>query len=133
MDRELRLLVAENSIRRVLLTYCRGVDRMDLELIRSVFHPEAIDEHSARYSGPGIGFADYIAQSLPAQNLLSTTHHITNMLIKFVSEDRASAETYFWPPTPMVPTSCGCSVGTWMCSSNERAIGRFCIAGWCTT
>jgi hypothetical protein len=95
VDRELRRLVAENAIRRVLLTYCRGVDRMDLELIRSVFHPDAIDDHSARYSGPGVGFADYIAQSLPAQNFVSTSHQITNSLITFESEDRASAETYF--------------------------------------
>ena len=95
MDGELRRLVAENAIRRVLLIYCRGVDRMDLELIRSVFHPDAIDEHSARYSGPGVGFADYIAQSLPAQNLTSTSHQITNSLINFESEERASAETYF--------------------------------------
>jgi hypothetical protein len=95
MDRELRCLVAERAIRRVLLIYCRGVDRMDLELIRSVFHPDAIDDHSARYSGPGVGFADYIAQSLPAQNFVATSHQITNSLINFESEDRASAETYF--------------------------------------
>ena len=68
---------------------------MDLDLIRSVFHPDAIDDHSARYSGPGVGFADYIAQSLPAQNFVSTSHQITNSLIDVESEDRASAETYF--------------------------------------
>jgi hypothetical protein len=95
VESELRRLVAENSIRRALLAYCRGVDRMDLELIRSVFHPDAIDDHSARYSGPGVGFADYIAHSLPAQNFTSTSHQITNSLINVESEDRASAETYF--------------------------------------
>jgi SnoaL-like domain len=95
VERELRRLVAENAIQRVVLTYCRGVDRMDLELIRSVFHHDAIDDHSARYSGPGVGFADYLARSLPAQNFISTSHQITNSLISVESEDRASAETYF--------------------------------------
>jgi SnoaL-like domain len=95
MDRQLDLVVAESAIRRVMLTYCRGVDRMDLDLIRSVFHPDAVDEHSARYSGPGVGFADYVARSLHAQNLALTCHHVTNCLVELESDFRASAETYF--------------------------------------
>src|ERR1035437_9239359 len=39
-----RLLV-EAEIREVLFRYCRGIDRLDEELVRSCYHPDAIDSH----------------------------------------------------------------------------------------
>jgi hypothetical protein len=68
---------------------------MDLELIRSIYHPDAVDDHSARYSGPGLGFADYIAESFPARNFTSTSHQVTNCMVDFDGGSRATAETYF--------------------------------------
>jgi hypothetical protein len=38
-------LLAEAEIRRVLGRYCRAVDRMDEALLRSCYHPGAIDSH----------------------------------------------------------------------------------------
>ena len=95
MDRQIRELLAERAIRRVLYVYCRGVDRMDAELMRSIYHPDGIDEHSARYNGPGAGFADYILKGFRAAGYVSTSHQVTNCLIEFDGEDRASVESSF--------------------------------------
>jgi hypothetical protein len=95
MDEAIRQLVAESAIRKVLFTYCRGVDRLDPDLMKSIYHPEGIDQHHARYTGSGTGFADYIMESFPARNFVSTSHQITNCLIEFDSVSRASVESYF--------------------------------------
>jgi hypothetical protein len=42
---EIALLAAEREIRAALARYCRGIDRMEAELVRSVYHPDAHDDH----------------------------------------------------------------------------------------
>lgn len=46
-------LKAEREITRVILRYARGSDRKDLELMRSAYHPDAVDRH-----GPSNGSVD---------------------------------------------------------------------------
>ena len=38
-------LVDRQAIADVVLRYCRGIDRLDLELVRDCYHPDATDEH----------------------------------------------------------------------------------------
>lgn len=45
MDAEVRALLDKQSIHEVLLRYARAIDRRDADLLRSVFHPDAIDHH----------------------------------------------------------------------------------------
>src|SRR5262245_17777267 len=47
-----RVLLDKQAIQEVLARYCRGVDRADLELLRSVYHPDAIDNHGT-FNGNG--------------------------------------------------------------------------------
>ncbi|MER2157629.1 nuclear transport factor 2 family protein, partial [Rhodococcus sp. (in: high G+C Gram-positive bacteria)] len=42
MDRALQDLIDKQAIREVVLTYCRGIDRLDFDLVRSAYHPDAI-------------------------------------------------------------------------------------------
>lgn len=80
------------AIRQVLYRYARGVDRGDLDLLLSVYHPEATDHHG-RFDGPG---HEYAARLVGAEEGLTRTgnHHLTNVLIE-LDGDRAQVETYF--------------------------------------
>ena len=44
-DAAIAELLDERAICKVVLRYCRGVDRMDRELVRSCFHDDAEDQH----------------------------------------------------------------------------------------
>jgi len=89
------VLLAEREIERVLLRYCRGIDRLDEELIRSVYHDGATDDHGV-YQGDGKGFAAFIVPLLRAA-YRSTTHAVHNCRIDLDGTDDgdgADTETY---------------------------------------
>ena len=88
--RDLRYLLDQAEIRDLHLRYCRGVDRMDWELVRSCYHPDATDDHGA-YAGGVDGFLEWVAPALARYE--STTHFTGNQLIE-VNGDRAWAEHY---------------------------------------
>jgi hypothetical protein len=89
---ELQTLLDEREIGRVLLRYCRGVDRGDVEMVRDCYHPGSIDVHG-RYSGDGPAFADY-AVSVLSERYAATTHHIGTALIE-LDGDSAHVDTCF--------------------------------------
>ncbi|MCC5872683.1 MAG: nuclear transport factor 2 family protein [Gammaproteobacteria bacterium] len=80
------------NIRAVLETYCRGIDRLDAELISSVYWEDATDNHGV-YVGPGQDFAAFIVPFL-RDGYTSTMHFIGQSNIR-VEGDRAAGETYF--------------------------------------
>ena len=84
-------LLAEREIHRALLRYCRGVDRLDEDLIRSAYHDGSTDDHGV-YRGSGKGFAAFIVPLL-RERYRATTHAIHNCLIE-VDRERAEAETH---------------------------------------
>src|SRR5439155_201455 len=45
LESGLRLTADKQEIHDVIMRYCRAIDRRDRELLRSCFHPDAIDEH----------------------------------------------------------------------------------------
>jgi hypothetical protein len=83
-------LVAKAEIADVLARYARGIDRMDFDLVRSCYHPDAYDDH-----GTMAGSVDeFIANAeafLPRFSV--TMHFLGNMLIE-VDGPTARAETY---------------------------------------
>lgn len=85
-------LVARAEIQDLLWRYCRGIDRCDVELVRSVYHPGATDNHGI-FVGDAGEFADMVVPLL-AQSYRCTQHQLSNMLID-IDGDRANAETYF--------------------------------------
>lgn len=90
---ELAALVAKEAIRDCLLRYARGVDRVDEELIRSAFHPDATDHHGAVDGTP----ADFLAWWLPQQDAReSTAHYLANTMIDLdLDGGQAHCETYY--------------------------------------
>ena len=57
LEQRLRALVDRQAIHDVILRYCRGVDRMDRELLLAAYHSDAIDDHGLFVGGPA-AFAD---------------------------------------------------------------------------
>ncbi|MGD0393773.1 MAG: nuclear transport factor 2 family protein [Acidimicrobiales bacterium] len=90
-DLDLQRLMDKQSITERLLDYARGVDRIDRELIRSVFHEDAHLDYGAMFIGSGEEFADFIGVVHPAMEAHS--HHLSNIYIT-VDVDRAGSETY---------------------------------------
>ncbi len=83
-------VVAREEIRDVLLRYTRGIDRLDLELVRSCYHDDARDDHGA-YQGDLDGFLAWVGDALSYFD--STMHFIGNQLIE-IEGDVAHTESY---------------------------------------
>ncbi|MCP5364489.1 MAG: nuclear transport factor 2 family protein [Hyphomicrobiales bacterium] len=89
----LSTLFAERDILNQLNTYCRGLDRFDLELWRSAWHPDATLDYE---SGDIFGSAmDRSLQMTCGHAAMFTvhSHQITNPTIR-VEGNRAVSETY---------------------------------------
>lgn len=82
---------ARNEITDVLMRLCRGVDRLDRELIISCYHPNAIDDHGS-FRGSARQFADWIFST--QEGLInSCVHHLGNILMQ-IEGDVANTESY---------------------------------------
>jgi hypothetical protein len=89
---EVQTLLDKQAIHDALMTYARGVDRCDVELMRSVYHPDAFDHHGP-FQGNGWEFVDQFVPSSRATSTF-TQHLIGNLLIE-VDGHRAYSEAYF--------------------------------------
>ncbi|TFG96082.1 MAG: nuclear transport factor 2 family protein [Myxococcales bacterium] len=90
MDESVAALVAKHEIEEVVLRYCRGIDRMDRELVRSCYHPDASDEHGSFHGGVD-AFLDWVMKLLARYE--TTMHFIGNVLVELAG-DAAVAESY---------------------------------------
>lgn len=79
------------AIQDCLVRYCRGIDRGDVELVRSAYWPDSYDDHGG-YKGNGYEFADYAIPSLN-KNYEATHHTILNSTVD-LQGDVAHTETY---------------------------------------
>ncbi len=84
-------LVAKDEIADVLARYCRGIDRLDLDLVRNCYHPDATDEHGS-FSGTVDEFVSWVERLLHKYD--ATSHHTGRPLIDFLSPTMARSETY---------------------------------------
>ena len=90
MDAKSQELQDKAEIREVHMRYCRGIDRMDFDLVRSCYHPDAIDRHGA-FEGSVEGFIKWAGEVLPLFD--STMHFTGNQYVK-VEGKVAFAEHY---------------------------------------
>lgn len=90
MNTELQDLLARQAITQTLLRYTRGIDRADRELIRSVYHDDAVDNHGPFTGGPD-EFVDWAMALM--ENFEVSQHSMSNIQID-VQGDRANVEIY---------------------------------------
>ena len=78
------------AIADLLARYCRGVDRLDLELVRSCYHADGVDHHTG-FDGT---VDEYVAWLAPALRRLAGTQHLVSTQLIEPAGDEAVAETY---------------------------------------
>ncbi len=79
------------EIQDVLYRYCRGVDRLDLEMVVDCYFPDAVDHHGG-YVGDAAGLARDIQER--HRTIDSSQHFVTNVLVDFTGDDSADVESY---------------------------------------
>ncbi|WP_172937939.1 nuclear transport factor 2 family protein [Rhodococcus sp. MS16] len=98
-------IASRQQINDLLVHYTHGCDRADVELLRSVYHPDAIDNHG-KFNGPAADFAAW-ATDLHL-GFSCTTHYICNSVVE-IDGDLAHGETY---------------VQVWIRSNGEQGVDR---------
>ena len=85
-------LLAKHEIHEVMMRYCRGVNRLDPELVRSCYHPDATEDHGAS-QGNAHGYSgEFTPEKFTA--FKSMFHLVGNELVELAG-DRAAHEAYF--------------------------------------
>lgn len=84
-------LLIKQTLHEIVLRYCRGVDRVDRDLIASAFHPDAKCEFGALLL-TGETIADAIAEAAASNEI--TTHMVGNALFD-LHGTIAHGETYY--------------------------------------
>ncbi len=88
---QLANMQAKEAIRELALLYCRGVDRKDPRLLRSLYTEDATDTHGDTFDGPAEAYVDFLEQCFPF--IRYSGHHVCNHLIS-VDGDEAEGEVY---------------------------------------
>ncbi len=101
-DPHLQKMLDKDAVREVMLTYCRALDRLDEELLRSAFWADST--HNMGFVGPSNDpsipskpgepgdFSSYAIQVLNTHH--RTHHHLANIFVEVEGSD-AYTEAYF--------------------------------------
>lgn len=85
-------LLVKERLHELEMAYCRGVDRRDPDLLRSIFFEDAIEEHGEMYRGGAMDFVDWVFRDfMPLYEM--TAHYVLNEWYR-VDGDRAEGETH---------------------------------------
>jgi hypothetical protein len=90
-EEKVRILWEERAIMDVMHRYSRGFDRGDVELAKSAYWPDALEDHS-QFCGLSGPMCDYFDE-LINDRFLTAQHHITNTTIE-LDGDTAHVESY---------------------------------------
>ena len=93
MNDKLEKLIAKSEIYDLSCKYMRGLDRLDKELLKSVFHEDAWCDYGFTKSN-AFAFTQFCMDALKEHH--ANHHMIGNILIEFSdNEDEAFGEVYF--------------------------------------
>lgn len=93
LELKMKKIVAKQEINEVTTAYCRGVDRVDEDLVRSCFHDEST-MYSGVFDGDGHIFSKEICKILK-DTFVQTFHSINNQWIEVdLNAKTAKVESY---------------------------------------
>jgi SnoaL-like domain len=127
----LERLIATEAIRTVCARYCQAIDRCDIDLLKSLFWPDAIDDHGL-FVGNAMEFADFVMPML--RTMQRTVHHVFNIDINLLSSTQAKVQSYCMAYHEMNGNEL--VVGVRLLDEFERRqeewriLQRICIADW---
>ena len=84
-------ILDKESIRDLVHIYCRASDRHDHELMRTLYHEDAHDDHGSFFKGKAMEFIDLLPEIQKSMGILHhnvTTHNI------HLKGNKAEGETY---------------------------------------
>jgi hypothetical protein len=87
----LRAWTDRQEITDLSIRYMRGLDRLDLDLLKSVYHDDATDDRGF-YTGSGHGLCELAVQMLASH---SCNHHMLGQMAIDIEGDVAFGEIYF--------------------------------------
>lgn len=90
-DADIDMMIDKQKLADLVYNYCRGVDRRDFVLLRSLYHDDAIDDHGHMFCGSADEYIAWLPGNLAPFE--STVHSVSNMLF-VVDGDRANGELY---------------------------------------
>jgi len=90
MDAAIQDVADRQAIYEVLVRYSHGVDRCDLEMLKSAYWPDGTDDHGT-FTGNAMEFCEMLIPALKAMH--STMHNIGSHLID-LRGDTAKVQSY---------------------------------------
>lgn len=91
-ERDLQALIDKQALYELAVRYARAIDRRDRNLLLSVYHDDAVDEHGTMFTGGPVAFADWQPEVMKRFEI--TTHYIMNTAYR-LDGDRAEGELHF--------------------------------------
>lgn len=92
LEARMEVLLVKERLHELEMAYCRGIDRRDPDLIRSIYFEDAVEDHGEAWQGTGYEWVDYIFKDYLHQFEV-TAHYVMNEWYK-VDGDRAEGETH---------------------------------------
>lgn len=71
----------ERAVRHALFSYCRGIDRLDGELISAAYHAGAVDDHGDAFRGPVEAYVPWVLGVL-RDRFSATMHSLSNIRVE---------------------------------------------------
>lgn len=66
------------ALRHLVAAYGHGIDRRDYDLLRTLYHDDAVDDHTPYYCGPASGYIDWLPGMMA--HWRATMHSALSML-----------------------------------------------------
>jgi hypothetical protein len=91
-DEEVQELLDKQALNDLLVRYCRGIDRLDKELVLSCFHDDAYDDHGT-FKGSAKEFLDQLWSRTAGKAPSFIEHKLSNVSLE-IDGDTAYGESY---------------------------------------